>query len=91
MSDRPSYLMDYGPDWPPTISDRETVPPRPEPPLRLWQKLALTVAIFGFAWASGALVLRAIDPQPHPAPGTVVWHDPPGTATGVTTLPPRRH
>lgn len=81
--------MDYGPDYPPTVSDQETVPPEPEP-LRLWQKLAATAILYAIIWAAGALLLHAR------MSGDVTYWTPEPPARGhgthvTTSLPPLPH
>lgn len=54
-AERPSHLMDYGPDWPPP-------PPPPaapaRPKLKLWQKAVAEVVIFALIWALGEVLIQ---------------------------------
>lgn len=54
-AERPSHLMDYGPDWPPP-------PPPPaarkQPKLKLWQKCVATVVGYAVVFALGEVALQ---------------------------------
>ena len=60
-ADRPSYLMDYGPNWPP-----KPVPPVVRRPrLALWQKCVATVVGYALVWALGEVVLQVAQVAHH--------------------------
>jgi hypothetical protein len=81
---RTSYLIHYGPDWPPAPNPAPGAPPRrPEPArMTLGQRCLATVVLTVVAWGAGAIVLHAIDPTPAMTVPVVVWHD---------TTPPSPH
>jgi hypothetical protein len=85
--DRPSYLMDYGPDWPPVPGAvvKESLKARRR--YRLWQKALARIVIVTVIWAAGAIVLHLLLPTGN----TMDFPAPPaqGHTTDVTSsLPP---
>lgn len=88
MSERPSYLIHYGPDWPPPPERDEYV----YEPMTLPQRCLATVIMWAVCWAAAALLLHALHPHPHGPVSVIVWQDDTparGHGTDVTTtLPP---
>lgn len=54
-AERPSHLMDYGPDWPPPPP-----PPAVRKPARLapWQTAIAEIVIFALIWAGGEVAIQ---------------------------------
>jgi hypothetical protein len=85
MSARPSYLMDYGPDYPPAPAERDEAVYEP---MTLAQRCFAAVVLWAVCWAAGALLLHALNPQPRGPVSVVIWHDETparGHGTDVTT------
>ena len=55
---RTSYLMDYGPDWPPAP---EKARPKPTS-MKLWHKCVAAIGTYGVLYVTAALVLQFLVP-----------------------------